>query len=161
LREIEGQPDGRRRRVAVVVSLFNGEVTSKLAEGALAALRRAGVPPRNVTVVRVPGSFELPFAAQALARTRRFDAIVALGAVIRGETDHYDYVCRAAQEGLLRVGLDEGLPVVFGVLTCETEAQAASRAGGPQGDKGADVALDALRMADLRDRIGRPKRARP
>jgi 6,7-dimethyl-8-ribityllumazine synthase len=158
MREIEGQPDGRRRRVAVVASRFNAEVTSRLLAGAIGALREAGVAEKDLTVVHVPGSFELPFAARTLARTRRYDAVVALGAVIRGETGHYDHVCRAAQEGLLRVGLDEDLPVVFGVLTCDTDEQAAARAGGAHGNKGADVALDALRMADVRERIRAPER---
>jgi 6,7-dimethyl-8-ribityllumazine synthase len=149
LETIEGQPVGKRRRIAIVCSRFNGEVTSKLLDGAVAALEGAGVAAANIEVVLVPGAFELPLAARSLARTKRFDAIVALGAVIRGETDHYDHVCRAAQEGLLRVGLDEDLPVMFGVLTCDTEEQALDRAGGRHGNKGADVALDALRMADV------------
>jgi 6,7-dimethyl-8-ribityllumazine synthase len=146
LKEIDAKLDGRRRRIAVVVAQFNSEVTGRLLDGALGALRGAGVAEKDLTVVRVPGSFELPLAAQALAKTRRFDAIVALGAVIRGETDHYDYVCAAAQDGLLRVGMESRLPVMFGVLTCDTDEQATDRAGGKHGNKGADVALAALQM---------------
>ena len=148
-------PRGKGRRIAIAVSRFNSDVTEKLLDGALAALRRAGVADRDVTVVHVPGSFELPLAAQTLARTRRHDAVVALGAVIRGETDHYDHVCRAAQEGLMRVGLDERLPVLFGVLTCDTERQALARAGGRHGNKGADVAVDALRLIGVHERLRR------
>jgi len=153
LETYEGSPTGRRRRIGIVCSRFNDEVTSKLLAGAVAALEGAGVAPKNIEVVMVPGSFELPLAARRLARTKRFDAIVALGAVIRGDTDHYDHVCRAAEEGLLRVGLDENLPVMFGVLTCDTDKQAMDRAGGKHGNKGADVALDALRMIDVLGQI--------
>lgn len=151
---LEGSPHGAGRRVAVVVSRFNDEVTGRLLEGALGALRGAGVRDEDLRVVRVPGAFELPFAAQALARAGGWDAVVALGAVIRGDTDHYDYVCSAAQQGCLRVGLDTGVPVAFGVLTCDTDEQAAERAGGPHGNKGADAALAALEMADLAARVG-------
>jgi 6,7-dimethyl-8-ribityllumazine synthase len=150
---LEGRPLGHGRRVAVCVSRFNGEVTEPLLQGALAALRGAGVAEGDVLVVRVPGAFELAFAAREAIRSRHVDAVVALGAVIRGETDHYDYVCDAAEQGLLRVGLDEGVPVLFGVLTCDTDEQAAARSGGAHGNKGADVALDALRMADLHDQL--------
>lgn len=146
---VEGRPLGAGRRVAVVVARFNEAVTERLLEGALGALRGAGVREDDLLVVRVPGAFELPFAANAALESSTFDAVVALGAVIRGETGHYDHVCAAAQQGLLRTGLDKGVPVVFGVLTCDTDEQAAARAGGAHGNKGADVALDALRMADL------------
>jgi 6,7-dimethyl-8-ribityllumazine synthase len=153
LHEIEGRPVGEGRRVAVVVARFNAEVTERLLEGATSALRGAGVAEDDVLVVRVPGAFELPLAAKTVIETQQVDAVVALGAVIRGETDHYDYVCEAAREGLLRVGLEAAVPVLFGVLTCDTDEQAAARAGGAHGNKGADVALDALRMADLTDRL--------
>lgn len=158
MQELDAEPLGKGRRIAIAVARFNAEVTDRLLAGALEALRGAGVAEKNLTVVRVPGSFELPLAAQTLARTRRFDAIVALGAVIRGETDHYDYVCRAAQEGLMRVGLDERLPVLFGVLTCDREEQAMDRAGGKHGNKGADVALDALRLVAIHERLRRRRR---
>lgn len=162
---LEGQPLGAGRRVAVCVSRFNEEVTERLLDGAVAALRAAGVEETGIVVVRVPGAFELPWAAVAAIRAAEHSkagalhAVVALGAVIRGETDHYDYVCEAAREGLLRVGVETGVPVLFGVLTCDTDEQAMARAGGAHGNKGADVALDALRMADLADRLR--KRARP
>lgn len=150
---LEGSPVGTHRVVGIVCSRFNEEITSKLLVGTVTALEGAGVTPSDIVVVLVPGAVELPLAARRLARRRKFDAIVALGAVIRGDTDHYDHVCRAAQEGLQRVGLEEDLPVMFGVLTCDTEEQALARAGGEHGNKGADVALDALRMADVLDRI--------
>ena len=151
---LEGTPAGKGRSVGIVCSRFNGEVTSKLLVGAIGALEKAGVAKDDIVVLLVPGAFELPLAVSRLARECELDAIVALGAVIRGETDHYDHVCRAAEEGLLRVGLEEDLPVMFGVLTCDTEEQALSRAGGEFGNKGADVALDALRMADLLEKLG-------
>ncbi len=155
MKEIDEPPRGKGRRIAIAVSRFNSEVTDKLLAGALDALRSAGVAEKDVTVVRVPGSFELPLAAQSLARTKKHDAVVALGAVVRGETDHYDYVCDAAQQGLMRVGLDESLPVLFGVLTCDTDEQALARAGGRHGNKGADVALDALRLIGIHERLRR------
>jgi len=154
LETLEGRPVGENRRIGIVCSRFNDEVTSKLLAGALKALRGAGVDEDSIVVVRVPGAVELPLAASRLARAGEFDAIVALGAVIRGDTDHYDHVCRAAQEGLLAVSQEEDLPVMFGVLTCDTEEQALARAGGEYGNKGADVALDALRMADVLDQVG-------
>ncbi len=153
MKEYDEPPRGKGRRIAIAVSRFNSEVTERLLDGAVAALRGAGVADEDVTVVRVPGSFELPLAAQTLARRRKHDAVVALGAVIRGDTDHYDHVCRAAQEGLMRVGLDESLPVLFGVLTCDTDEQAMERAGGKHGNKGADVALDALRLVGVHQRL--------
>jgi 6,7-dimethyl-8-ribityllumazine synthase len=156
LEVLEGEPDGAGLRVGVVCSRFNGEVTSKLLDGALAALREAGVRERDVVVVHVPGAFELPLAARRLAKARKLDAVVALGAVIRGETDHYDYVCGAAQQGILGVGLELDLPVLFGVLTCETDEQASDRAGGSHGNKGADVAVAAVRLARLFRRLRRP-----
>lgn len=150
---IEGRPDGKGRRIGIVVSRFNEEVTDRLLTGACEALRGAGVAEADLRVVRVPGAFELPLFAKQMAESGRFDAIVALGAVIRGDTDHYDYVCAAAQEGILRASLETDVPILFGVLTCDTDEQALARSGGPDGrapgNKGAEVALDALRTADL------------
>jgi len=154
LETLEGSPSGKGRSVGIVCSRFNVEVTSKLLHGAVEALAKAGVDVDGIVVVHVPGAVELPLAARRLARSKDLDAIVALGAVIRGDTDHYDYVCSTAQQGLLQVGLEEDLPVMFGVLTCDTDEQALARAGGAHGNKGADVALDALRMADVLDKIG-------
>lgn len=151
----EGRPAGAGKRIAIIVSRFNEEVTSRLADGAVAALRAAGVADDDLLLCHVPGAFELPVVSKQVAASGRFDAVVALGAVIRGDTDHYDYVCDAAERGILEAGLSTGVPVMFGVLTCDTDEQAEARCGGAHGNKGADVALDALRMADLLARLPR------
>ena len=149
----EGRPLGDGRRVGIAVSRFNEAITSRLLEGARDALRGAGVKDDAVEIVHVPGAFELPLAADALLQTGRCDAVVALGAVVRGGTDHYDHICRAAADGLLRVGLDHGRPVLFGVLTCHDEQQALDRSGGTHGNKGAEVALDCLRTLDALESV--------
>ena len=141
---IEGNPSGARRSVAVVVSRFNGGLTNRMLARALEALEEAGVARDAVTVVPVPGAFELPLAAMALAKTRRYSCIVALGAVIRGDTPHFEYVASEAASGLQLAGLETGVPVAFGVLTCDNEEQAQARL-----DKGADAARTALEMADV------------
>jgi 6,7-dimethyl-8-ribityllumazine synthase len=141
---LEGSPNGARRGVAVVVSRFNGEITSRLLDSALAELEQAGVGKDTITVVPVPGAFELPLAAMAFAKTRRYGCVVALGCVIRGETPHFDYVAGEAASGLQLAALETGVPVSFGVLTCETIEQAEARV-----DKGAEAVRSALEMADL------------
>jgi 6,7-dimethyl-8-ribityllumazine synthase len=141
---LEGSPDGGRRAVGIVVSRFNGAVTSKLLEGALAELEEAGVARDAITVMPVPGAFELPLAAMALAKTRRYACIVALGCVIRGETPHFDFVAGEAASGLQLAAIETGVPVSFGVLTTENVEQAEARV-----DKGADAVRTALEMADL------------
>jgi 6,7-dimethyl-8-ribityllumazine synthase len=141
---IEGQPSGNRRAVGVVVARFNGELTSELLARALDELERAGVGREAVTVIPVPGAFELPLAAMALAKTRRYSCIVALGAVIRGETPHFEYVASEAASGLQLAGLETGVPVAFGVLTTEDEEQARARLS-----KGAEAVRTALEMADV------------
>jgi 6,7-dimethyl-8-ribityllumazine synthase len=141
---IQGEPTGGRRAVGVVVARFNGEITGELLTRALDELERAGVGREAVTVVPVPGAFELPLAAMALAKTRRYSCIVALGAVIRGETPHFDYVASEAASGLQLAGIETGVPVAFGVLTVENEQQARERL-----DKGAEAARTALEMADV------------
>lgn len=151
---IDGEPRGAGRRVAVVAARFNDEVTSLLLSGALAQLRRRGVADEDVLVVRVPGAFELPLVAGKIAEEGDYHAVIALGAVIRGETDHYDYVCDAAERGCLDVSLATGVPVLFGVLTCDTDEQAMDRCGGAHGHKGVDVADAALEMADVMEKLG-------
>ena len=141
---LTGSSDGARRSVAVVVSRFNGEVTNKLLESALEELELAGVARDAVTVVQVPGAFELPLGAMALAKTRRYACIVALGCVIRGETPHFEYVAGEAASGLQLAALETGVPVSFGVLTLESADQADERVG-----KGAEAVRTALEMADL------------
>jgi 6,7-dimethyl-8-ribityllumazine synthase len=140
---LEGAPDGRRRAVAVVVSRFNGEITNRLLDAALAELEDAGVAKDAVLVMPVPGAFELPIAAMALAKTRRYACVIALGCVIRGETPHFDFVAGEAASGLQLAGIETGVPVSFGVLTCETAEQAEARI-----DRAAVAARSALEMAD-------------
>ncbi len=135
--------DARGLKFAVVVARFNSGITEKLLEGAQEALTKAGAS--GIEVFHVPGAFELPLAAQKLAKSH--DAVIALGAVIRGETPHFDYVCDAAARGLLQVSLATGTPVAFGVLTTDTLAQADARAGGEHGNKGYDAAMTAIEMA--------------
>jgi 6,7-dimethyl-8-ribityllumazine synthase len=155
---ISGSPNGARRSVGVVVARFNGEITSRLLDGAIAALEEAGVERDRIDVVPVPGAFELPLGAMALARTRRYSCVIALGCVIRGETPHFDFVAGEAASGLQVAALETGIPVSFGVLTCDTREQADARAGGAHGNKGAEAARSALEMADvfglLRSRAG-------
>ena len=141
---LEGAPLGGRRGIGIVAARFNGDVTNRLLESALAELERAGVPNELITVMAVPGAFELPLGAMALAKTRRYSAIVALGCVIRGETAHFDYVAGETASGLQLAALETGVPVSFGVLTVETLEQAMARV-----DKGAEAVRTALEMADL------------
>jgi 6,7-dimethyl-8-ribityllumazine synthase len=141
---LEGVAEGGRRAVGVVVSRFNGSVTTQLLDGALAELAEAGVRQEAITIMVVPGAFELPLAATALAKTRRFACIVALGCVIRGDTPHFDYVSSEAASGLQLAALETGVPVSFGVLTLDRVEQAESRLG-----KGAEAVRSALEMADL------------
>jgi 6,7-dimethyl-8-ribityllumazine synthase len=141
---LEGSPVGGRRAVAIVVSKFNGDITSRLLTDALEELERAGVPRDVVTVVPVPGAFELPLAALALAKTRRYACIVALGCVIRGETAHFEFVAGEAASGLQLAAIETGVPVSFGVLTTENVEQAEARV-----DKGGEAVRSALEMADL------------
>jgi 6,7-dimethyl-8-ribityllumazine synthase len=143
-RRVEGGLDGTPRGVAVVVARFNGEITSRLLEAALAELEDLGVEQDSITVVPVPGAFELPLAAMAFAKTRRFSCVVALGCVIRGETAHFEYVAGEAASGLQLAALETGVPVSFGVLTTDTAEQAEARI-----DKGAEAVRSALEMADL------------
>ena len=150
---VTGSPNGARRGIGVVVSRFNGDITTRLLEGALETLTEAGVPHERIDVMPVPGAFELPLGAMALAKTRRYACIVALGCVIRGDTPHFEYVAGEAASGLQLAGLETGVPVSFGVLTCDSRRQAEERAGGPQGNKGSEAALSALEMADLLTRL--------
>ncbi len=147
--ELQGGSNGEGLRIAVVVATFNDFITSKLLEGALAALDRHGVRDGDITIARVPGSFELPLAAKKLAESARHDAVICLGAVIRGETDHYEHVAGEAAKGIANASINSGLPVIFGVLTTDTLEQAINRAGGKQGNNGYNAALAAIEMANL------------
>jgi 6,7-dimethyl-8-ribityllumazine synthase len=151
--EFNGVPDGTNRRYAVIVSRFNNSITRKLADGAQDALIRHGVASEDIDLVWVPGAWELPFGARRLAATERYNAIVALGAVIRGDTPHFDYVCTEASRGLLDASTEYDIPIGFGLLTCDDMAQAEARAGGEHGNKGWDAAIAALEMSDLFERL--------
>jgi 6,7-dimethyl-8-ribityllumazine synthase len=146
---IEGMLDARGLKFAIIVGRFNSFVTDKLLEGALDALKRHGAGLDEIEVIRVPGSWEMPAVARELARAKRVDAIICLGAVIRGETPHFDYVAGNAASGLAHVSADTGVPVAFGVLTTNTFEQAIDRAGGKSGNKGFDAALTAIEMAHV------------
>lgn len=142
-------------RVAIVAARFNAHVVDRLVKGARDALVEARVNPDDVSLIRVPGAFEIPLAAKQAAASGRFDAVVALGAVIRGETPHFDFVAGECARGLMKVMLDTSVPVGFGVLTCDTLEQAQARAGGAAGNKGADAALAAVEMTRLmQQRVG-------
>ena len=151
--EFSGTPRGQGRRCAVLVSRFNENITQKLLDGALDALVRHGVSFDNVDVFWVPGAWELAAIARRAAATERYDALIALGAVVRGDTPHFDYVAGEASRGLATASADFDVPIAFGVLTCDTMAQAEARAGGEHGNKGWDAALTALEMADLFDQV--------
>lgn len=154
LRPMERALDGTGRHFAVVASRFNTEIVDRLLAGACAALERHGVDRERIEIVRVPGAWEIPLALESLARTERFDGLVALGAVIRGETAHFEYVAGECSRGVMDVSLRHALPVGFGVLACETMEQALARAGGVAGDKGEEAALAALEMIDVLERNG-------
>lgn len=140
-------------RIALVVSLFNQPITDALEEGALSRLAEYGFKEEQITVVKVPGAVEIPLMVQLLAKQNSYSAIIALGAVIRGETTHYDYVCDQVSQGCQRVMLEQELPVIFGVLTTENEAQAWDRLGGEQGHKGRDAADSAVAMVSLVEQL--------
>lgn len=147
--EYQGSLLGHGLRFGIVVARFNSFVTERLLAGAQDTLTRHGVEPDDVDVVRVPGAFEIPLGAQELARSGRYDAVICLGAVIRGETPHFDYVCSQVAAGVSRVGLETGVPTLFGVLTTNTVEEAIDRAGAKSGNTGATVAAGAIEMVNL------------
>ena len=146
---IEGALKGDGRKIGIVVARFNSFIAEKLLDGALDILRREGVADTDITVARAPGAFEIPLVAQKMARSGKYDAVLCLGAVIRGATPHFDYVAAEMSKGIAHVMLETGLPVLFGVLTTDSIEQAVERAGTKAGNKGADVALAALEMVNL------------
>jgi len=150
--------DGKGLRVAVVVARFNHLLTARLLDGCVEELAARGCAPEDVHVAWVPGAFEIPLAARALARSGRYDALVTLGVVIRGGTPHFDYVCRAVTDGVRDVMRDTGVPIAFGVLTTDDAEQALARAGGTEGHKGADAARAAVEMARLVRAVAEPAR---
>jgi 6,7-dimethyl-8-ribityllumazine synthase len=151
--EIRGTFDARGRRFAVVAASFNEVVVGKLVQGALACFAAHGVAREDVTVVWVPGSFEVPLAAQRLARSDLYDGIVCVGAVIRGETPHFDFVAGEAARGIQSVALESGVPAALGVLTTDTLEQALDRAGGKHGNKGWDAAVTVMQMVSVLDQL--------
>ena len=145
----QGTLEGAGLRVAVVLSRYNEFIGERLLEGALSTLAKHGVDASDVSVVRVPGAFELPAVAKRLAGSKRYDAVVCLGTVLRGETPHFDFVAGEAAHGIARASFETGVPVLFGVLTADTLDQALDRAGGKHGNKGAEAAQGAIEMATL------------
>ena len=157
----EGNISGKDLKFGIVVARFNEFITSKLLSGALDALKRHETPEENISVVWVPGAFEIPSVAKKLASSKKFDAVICLGAVIRGATTHYDYVCNEVSKGVAAVALQSGVPTIFGVVTTENIQQAIERAGTKSGNKGFDAAIAAMEMANLSKAlvtIGEPER---
>ncbi|MDQ1410860.1 MAG: 6,7-dimethyl-8-ribityllumazine synthase [Acidobacteriaceae bacterium] len=146
--------DANGLRFAVVVSRFNNFITERLLSGSMEALEKSGAAKEEIEIVEVPGAFELPLAAKKLAGKGEYDALIAIGCVIRGETSHYDYVCAETARGLQLAQMDTGVPIIFCVLTCETQEQAIARAGGDHGNKGFDSGLAAIEMARLSQKLG-------
>jgi 6,7-dimethyl-8-ribityllumazine synthase len=146
---IEGKLSAEGRRFALIVGRFNELITKKLVEGALDCLIRHNASNDDITIVWVPGSFEIPLVAKKAAESKRYDAVICLGAVIRGGTPHFDYIAAEVAKGVAKVGLDSGVPVIFGVLTTDSIEQAVERAGTKSGNKGWSAALSAIEMADL------------
>ncbi len=151
----EGDFHSPAGRFALVAARFNAAIVDPLLAGAQDAFARHGVPADRLDVVRVPGSFEIPLAAQKLAESGKYAAVICLGCVIRGETDHYDHVAGAATNGILNAGLKTGIPVIYGVLTCETLEQAIHRAGAKSGNKGFEAAVTAIEMVNLLAKLGK------
>lgn len=146
---LEGKLSAKDYKFALVVSRFNDFISQKLFEGAIDCLQRHHAEESNITVVKVPGAFEIPLTADKLAQTKKYDAVICLGAVIRGATPHFDYVAAEVSKGVAQVSLKNSMPVIFGVLTTDTIEQAVERAGTKSGNKGWDAALSAIEMADL------------
>ena len=152
-RTIEGQLVATGKRFGIIVSRFNEFIVKKLLEGCLDGLTRHGVKEEEITIAWVPGSFEVPLGAQRMALSENYDAVICLGALIRGGTPHFDYISAEVTKGIAQVGMQTGLPIIYGVITTDTIEQAVERAGTKVGNKGYDAAISALEMTDLFDRI--------
>jgi 6,7-dimethyl-8-ribityllumazine synthase len=146
---VEGKIVAKGMKFGIVASRFNDFISGKLIDGALDALNRSGADTKDVEIIRVPGAFEIPLAAKKAAQSGRFDAVICLGTVIRGATPHFEYISAEVSKGIASVGLDTGVPVIFGVITTDTIEQAIERAGSKSGNKGWDAALSAIEMVDL------------
>lgn len=153
IKTIEGQLIARGKKFGLVVSRFNDFITGKLLEGAIDTLTRHGVKEEEMEVARVPGSFEIPYAASRMAKSGNYDAVICLGAVIRGDTPHFDYIASEAAKGIAKISLDTGVPTIFGVITADTLEQALERAGTKSGNKGKDAALAAIEMVNLFEKM--------
>lgn len=153
MKTLEGNLIAQEKRFGIVVARFNEFIGSRLLSGALDGLKRHGAEERNITVVWVPGAFEIPFIAKKMAKSKNYDAVICLGAVIKGSTSHYDYVCAEVSKGIASVGLTEEIPVIFGVLTTDTIEQAIERAGTKVGNKGYDAAASAIEMTNLIEQL--------
>lgn len=149
MKTYEGQLVAGNEKFCIILSRFNDFIGSKLLSGAIDELKRHGVAEDNIDIVKVPGAFEIPLAAQKFASSSRYNAVIALGAVIKGSTSHYDYVCAEVSKGIAQVSLQTGIPVIFGVLTTDSIEQAIERAGTKAGNKGSDAAKAAIEMANL------------
>ena len=151
MKEIEGRiiTDSQNVKIGIVASRFNDFIVGRLIDGALDGLKRHDIKDENITLVKVPGAFEIPVAAKKMAMSRKYDAVICLGSVIRGSTSHYDYVCNEVSKGIAQVSLDSGIPVMFGVLTTENIEQAIERSGSKAGNKGTECALDAIEMINV------------
>lgn len=149
MKTYEGIVSGKNLKIAIVVARFNEFITSKLLGGAIDTLKRHETPEENISVAWVPGAFEIPLVAKKFAESKKFDAIICLGAVIRGATTHYDYVCNEVSKGIAQISLQTGIPTIFGIVTTENIQQAIERAGTKSGNKGADAAISAMEMANL------------
>lgn len=153
MKTIEGNLIAQGLKFAVINGRFNSLITKQLLEGALDGLRRHGVEEENIEMVWAPGAFEIPLVAQKLAESKKYDGVICLGAVIRGSTPHFDYVCAEVSKGVASAGMKTGIPIIFGVLTTDTIEQAVERAGTKAGNKGYDAALTAIEMANLLKQI--------
>src|SRR5574344_1643747 len=154
MKTIEGALTTNNEKFCIIISRFNEFIGSKLLSGAIDELRRHGVNEDNIDIVWVPGAFEIPVIAKKVAKTDKYNAIITLGAVIKGSTGHYDYVCAEVSKGIAQVSLETGVPVIFGVLTTENIEQAIERAGTKAGNKGADAAKSAIEMSNLMSELG-------
>lgn len=153
MKTLEGNLIAQKKRFGIIVARFNEFIGSRLLSGALDSLKRHGAEERNITVVWVPGAFEIPLIAKKMAKSKNYDAVICLGAVIKGSTGHYDYVCAEVSKGIASVGLTEETPVIFGVLTTDTIEQAIERAGTKAGNKGYEAAVSAIEMTNLIEQL--------
>jgi 6,7-dimethyl-8-ribityllumazine synthase len=149
----EGSLQASGRKFGIIVGRFNSFIAERLLEGALDTLKRSGVSEKDIEIARVPGAYEIPLISKKMVQTKRYDAVICLGAVIRGATPHFDYVSSEVAKGVAQVGMDSGVPIIFGVLTTDTVEQAIERAGTKAGNKGSDCALAAIEMVNLIEQI--------